>query len=75
MSSPMHVVVIGAGLGGLSSAAYLSRSGHNVTLLERDRDLLRTLLTHPSDQELVMVQEFYLISRMLAPGFTPIYGR
>ena len=32
----MHVVVIGAGLGGLSSAAYLSRSGHNVTLLERD---------------------------------------
>jgi phytoene desaturase len=32
----MHVVVIGAGLGGLSTAAYLSRSGHNVTLLERD---------------------------------------
>ena len=32
----MHVVVIGAGLGGLSSAAHLSRSGHNVTLLERD---------------------------------------
>ena len=32
----MHVVVIGAGLGGLSSAAYLSRSGHNITLLERD---------------------------------------
>lgn len=35
-SRPMHVVVIGAGLGGLSTAAYLSRSGHNVTLLERD---------------------------------------
>ena len=39
MSSPMHVVVIGAGLGGLSSAAYLSRSGHNVTLLERDENI------------------------------------
>ena len=32
----MHVVVVGAGLGGLSSAAYLSGSGHDVTLLERD---------------------------------------
>ena len=32
----MHVIVIGAGLGGLSTAAYLSRSGHDVMLLERD---------------------------------------
>ena len=32
----MHVIVIGAGLGGLSTAAYLARSGHDVTLLERD---------------------------------------
>ncbi|MEY4401379.1 MAG: phytoene dehydrogenase [Actinomycetota bacterium] len=32
----MHVVVIGAGLGGLSTAAHLARSGHDVTLLERD---------------------------------------
>ncbi|MFM7899412.1 MAG: FAD-dependent oxidoreductase, partial [Actinomycetota bacterium] len=32
----MHVIVIGAGLGGLSTAAHLSRSGHDVTLLERD---------------------------------------
>ncbi len=32
----MRVVVIGAGLGGLSAAAHLSRSGHEVTVLERD---------------------------------------
>ena len=32
----MKVVVIGAGLGGLSAAAYLSRAGHEVTVVERD---------------------------------------
>lgn len=33
---PLDVVVVGAGLGGLSAAAYLSRSGHSVTIVERD---------------------------------------
>ncbi|TVR23999.1 MAG: phytoene desaturase [Ilumatobacter sp.] len=32
----MRVVVIGAGLGGLSAAAHLSRDGHQVTVVERD---------------------------------------
>ncbi|MGZ4758660.1 MAG: FAD-dependent oxidoreductase, partial [Acidimicrobiales bacterium] len=31
-----HVIVIGAGVAGLGSALALSRSGHRVTLLERD---------------------------------------
>jgi phytoene desaturase len=31
----MRVVVVGAGLGGLSAAAHLSRSGHDVTVVER----------------------------------------
>jgi phytoene desaturase len=31
----MHVVVVGAGLGGLSAAAHLVGSGHQVTLVER----------------------------------------
>ncbi len=33
---PLDVVVIGAGLGGLSAAAHLSRAGHTVTVVERD---------------------------------------
>ena len=36
VTSPKHVVVIGAGVGGLGSALALSRAGHRVTLLERD---------------------------------------
>ncbi len=36
MGTPKHVVVIGAGVGGLGTALALSRDGHRVTLLERD---------------------------------------
>ena len=32
----MNVVVIGAGLGGLSAAAHLSKAGHDVTIVERE---------------------------------------
>ena len=32
----LDVVVIGAGLGGLSAAAHLSQTGHRVTIVERD---------------------------------------
>lgn len=33
---PLKVVVIGAGLGGLSAAAHLSSRGHDITVLERE---------------------------------------
>jgi len=36
MDGPLHVVVVGAGIGGLGSALAFSRSGHRVTLVERD---------------------------------------
>ena len=32
----VNVVVIGAGLGGLSAAAHLSKAGHDVTIVERE---------------------------------------
>lgn len=32
----MKVIVIGAGLGGLSAAAHLSKAGHDVTIVERE---------------------------------------
>lgn len=36
MSASKHVVVVGAGAGGLSTALALSREGHQVAVLERD---------------------------------------
>ncbi len=35
-TAPLEVVVIGAGLGGLSAAAHLRKAGHHVTIVERD---------------------------------------
>ncbi|MEY2433390.1 MAG: hypothetical protein QOC92_3115 [Acidimicrobiaceae bacterium] len=42
----MRVVVIGAGVGGLGAALALSRQGHDVTVLERDR----TPMPHNPDE-------------------------
>lgn len=38
-SSPLDVIVIGAGLGGLSAAISCALGGHNVTVLEGAREL------------------------------------
>ncbi|QGX96952.1 FAD-binding oxidoreductase [Roseovarius faecimaris] len=36
MSAPLNIVVIGAGICGLSSAIWLRRAGHEVTLIDKD---------------------------------------
>ncbi|MEO0372806.1 MAG: FAD-dependent oxidoreductase [Pseudomonadota bacterium] len=36
MSRPLKIIVIGAGICGLSSAIWLRRAGHSVTLMDRD---------------------------------------
>lgn len=36
MNRPLNIVVIGAGICGLSSAIWLRRAGHDVTLIDRD---------------------------------------
>jgi D-amino-acid dehydrogenase len=36
MANPKHIIVIGAGICGLSSAIWLRRAGHDVTLIDRE---------------------------------------
>jgi len=35
----VHVVIVGAGLGGLSAAIGIARAGHQVTIVERSQHL------------------------------------
>ncbi|MFW5686289.1 MAG: phytoene desaturase family protein, partial [Spirochaetota bacterium] len=36
MSSRSRIVIIGAGFGGISAAAYLAQAGHDVTVYEKN---------------------------------------
>ena len=38
-ADPLHVVVVGAGLGGLAAAIAIRQAGHNVTICEKAAEL------------------------------------
>lgn len=44
MSDQLHITIIGAGLGGLAAAIGIARAGHQVTILERAKELGEVLL-------------------------------
>ncbi len=48
-SRPLHVVVIGGGLAGLSSACVLAARGHRVTLLEKNDWIGGKAAVHAAD--------------------------
>ena len=39
MKTPQHIIIIGSGIGGLSTASLLAKRGHKVTLLEKNENI------------------------------------
>ena len=45
MNNNKHIIIIGAGISGLTAAYFLKKSGWNVTILEADADVGGTMKT------------------------------
>lgn len=71
-TSPLHFVIVGGGICGLSCAFALSHAGHKVTVLEKDETINKVWLGFDSVSEKV-AYEIALLAGLVWSGYTAKY--
>lgn len=66
---PLHVIVVGAGLGGLATSVALARKGHHVTVLEQAKELREVITFFFSTKSLWQLGRGLLIWNMISIGW------